>query len=98
MEKTLNKRWMGILFSILITISFGLVFNSVQANTISLAFEGAFGINKLLVGGVLVAITAVIIFGGVKRIAKVAETIVPVMAVAYILIALFVVIKNITFI
>ncbi|SFD23957.1 Sodium:alanine symporter family protein [Bacillus sp. 491mf] len=37
MEKGLNKRWMGILFSILITISYELIFNSVQANTVTLA-------------------------------------------------------------
>lgn len=94
MEKALNKRWMGVIFSILICISFGLVFNSVQANTISLAFEGAFGINKIIVGLVLAAITTIIIFGGVKRIAKVVEILVPVMAIGYILVALFVLFKN----
>lgn len=98
MEKALNKRWMGVLFSILITISFGLVFNSVQANTISLAFEEAFGVNTFIIGIILAAITAVIIFGGVTRIAKAAEMIVPVMAVAYVCIALFVILKNITLI
>ncbi|SHH15080.1 alanine/glycine:cation symporter family protein [Tepidibacter thalassicus] len=98
MEKALNKRWMGIIFSILITICFGLVFNSVQSNTISLAFNEAFGIDKFTVGIVLTIITAIVIFGGVKRIAKVAELIVPIMAVAYILVALFVIIKNITII
>ncbi len=39
MEKGLNKRWMGIWFSILITVSYGLIFNSVQANTVTLAFK-----------------------------------------------------------
>lgn len=96
MEQGLNKRWLGIIFSILITVSFGLVFNSVQANTISLAFEEAFGINRLVIGIVLIALTAVIIFGGVKRIAQTAEAIVPIMAVAYVIMALFVIIKNIS--
>ncbi|WP_392486781.1 alanine/glycine:cation symporter family protein [Haloimpatiens sp. FM7315] len=96
MEKALKKRWMGVLFSILITVCFGLVFNSVQANTISLAFESAFGINKLTVGIALAFVTAIIIFGGVKRIAKVAEVLVPVMAIAYIAVALFILIKNIS--
>ncbi|PRR72117.1 alanine/glycine:cation symporter family protein [Clostridium thermopalmarium] len=95
MEKALNKRWLGILFSILITISFGLIFNSVQANTISFAFEEAFGVSRLAVGIVITLFTAIIIFGGVKRIAKVAEMLVPVMAIGYILVALFVVFKNI---
>ncbi len=96
MEKGLNKRWMGVLFSILITISFGLVFNSVQANTISLAFEEAFGVDRLIVGIVVTAIVGVLIFGGIKRVAKASELIVVVMAVVYIGLALVVLAINIT--
>ena len=65
MEKGLNKRWMGIWFSILITVSYGLIFNSVQANTVTLAFKNAFGLERYIVG-VLAVLVAVIIFGGVK--------------------------------
>ena len=50
MEKGLNKRWMGVLFSILITITFGLVFNSVQSNTVTIAFQNSFGTDRLTVG------------------------------------------------
>ncbi|TCO77434.1 alanine/glycine:cation symporter family protein [Marinisporobacter balticus] len=96
MEKALGQKWMGLTFSVIITVVFGLVFNSVQANTISAAFETAFGINKLSVGIGLTALTCLVIFGGIKRIAKVAEMIVPVMATAYVLVALFVLVKNIT--
>lgn len=96
MEKALGKKWMGITFSILITICFGLVFNSVQSNTISIALNEAFGFNKALIGLILTVLTLTIIFGGIHRVAKVSEIIVPIMAVAYILIALFVVFKNIT--
>lgn len=96
MEKALNKRWMGIIFSILITVCFGLVFNSVQSNTISLAFKEAFGVKTIITGSILSIFTAIIIFGGVKRIAKVSATIVPIMAVAYLLVASFVIIKNVT--
>ena len=96
MEKALNMRWMGVIFSILITICFGLVFNSVQSNTISLALNEAFGVNRIIVGGILTVLTIIIIFGGIHRIAKVSEIIVPIMATAYILVALFVVITNIT--
>ncbi|APQ75771.1 alanine:cation symporter family protein [Clostridium botulinum] len=95
MEKALNKKWMGIIFSILITISYGLVFNSVQANTISLAFEQAFGVNTLIIGLILVVLTSLIIFGGVQRIARATEIIVPIMAIAYVVVALFVILKNI---
>ena len=95
MEKGLKKKWMGVIFSILITITFGLIFNSVQSNTIASAFNEAFKINQLVIGITLTILTALIIFGGIKRIAKVTEVIVPIMAVAYIGIALFVVIINI---
>lgn len=95
MEKALNKKWMGIIFSILITISYGLVFNSVQANTISLAFEQAFGVNTLIIGLILAVLTSLIIFGGVKRIARVTEIIVPIMAITYVIVALFVIFRNI---
>ncbi|RKD26086.1 alanine or glycine:cation symporter, AGCS family [Caminicella sporogenes DSM 14501] len=96
MEKALNMRWMGIIFSVLITLCFGLVFNSVQANTITLAFEQAFGMDRFMVGIIITIITGLVIFGGIKRIAKVAEFIVPIMATAYVLVALFIIIKNIT--
>lgn len=96
MEKGLNKRWMGILFAIIITFCFGLVFNSVQSNTISLAVNQAFGVDRLWVGVVLAILTALIIFGGVKRIAHVSQIIVPIMAVLYLILALFIVITNFT--
>ncbi|MGD6816020.1 alanine/glycine:cation symporter family protein [Metabacillus sp. 113a] len=96
MEKALGQRWMGILFAILITLCFGLIFNAVQANTIALAFEEAFAFNKFLMAGILVILTALVIFGGLKRIVAATQLIVPVMAGLYILVALFVVIMNIT--
>jgi amino acid carrier protein len=96
MEKGLGQRWMGILFAILITLCFGLVFNSVQANTITVAFKSAYGVDRTVLGLVLAGLLAVIIFGGVKRIAKVSEIIVPIMAVAYILLALYVVATNLS--
>ncbi|MFJ8247091.1 alanine/glycine:cation symporter family protein [Peribacillus asahii] len=96
MEKGLNKRWMGVLFSILITISFGLVFNSVQSNTVSIAFENAFGTDRLTLGIIMALIFSAIIFGGVKSIAKIAEYKVMLLAVLYIGIALFVIVTNIT--
>ena len=96
MEQGLNKKWMGIIFSVLITICFAFVFNAVQANTITAAFNNAFGINRFGLGLVIAAVTAVVIFGGSHRIAKVSEVIVPVLAVIYILVSLFVVVINIT--
>ncbi|MCA1053850.1 alanine:cation symporter family protein [Rossellomorea aquimaris] len=96
MEKGLNARWMGILFAIIITFCFGLVFNSVQSNTISLAMEGAYSFDRLTTGIILAVLTAVIIFGGIKRIANVTQILVPVMAILYIILALYILLTNIT--
>lgn len=91
MERGLGLRWMGILFSVFLIISFGLVFNAVQANSIARAMDVAFGITPVVMGAVLVCLAGVVIFGGLRTIARVAELIVPVMAVAYLVLALFVV-------
>lgn len=96
MQYGLGKRWMGILFAILIAITFGFAFNSVQSNTICAAWEHAFGINHTWMGIGLTAVTLVIIFGGIHRIATVSSWIVPIMAVGYIILALGIVIYNIT--
>ena len=95
MEQGLKNRTMGIVFSILITICFGFIFNAVQSNTITAAFNNAFGLNKLAIGIILATLTGIIIFGGVHRVAKVSEVIVPIFAVLYILVSLFVVVINI---
>lgn len=96
MEKGLNKRWMGVLFAVVITLTYGFVFNAVQANTITIAFEESFGTNRVVVGVIISILTAIIVFGGLKRIVSVTQVIVPVMAIAYIAVALIVVVLNIT--
>ncbi|MEO4052988.1 alanine/glycine:cation symporter family protein [Solibacillus sp. CAU 1738] len=96
MEKGLNKRWMGVLFAVVITVTYGFIFNAVQANTISIAFEESFGTNRVVVGLIMAAITGIIVFGGLKRIVNFTQIVVPVMAILYIVIALFVVITNIS--
>lgn len=96
MEKGLKKRWMGVLFAIVITLTYGFVFNAVQANTITIAFKESFGTDRVVVGIILAVLTGIIVFGGLKRIVSVTQIIVPVMAIAYIFIALLVVVLNIT--
>lgn len=108
MERGLNARWMGILFSIFLIIAFGFVFNSVQANTISGAMIGAFNIDwgkfalmgsvipvaSAVIGLGLVVLTALIIFGGLRSIARFSELAVPIMAAAYLLVALVIIVIN----
>lgn len=95
MEKGLGRRWMGILFAILISVTFGFAFNSVQSNTICAAWESAFGFDATWMGLLLTLLTLVIIFGGIHRIASVSSWLVPVMALGYILLALVVVAMNV---
>ena len=96
MKKGLKQPWMGMLFAILISITFGFAFNSVQSNTICAAAEHAFGFNHIILGGVLTLLTLLIIFGGIQRIARVSSIIVPVMALGYVGLALVIVALNIT--
>lgn len=96
MLKGLKNRWMGMAFAGIIIVTFGLVFNSVQANTIALAFHGEFGIERWWLGVLLAGATTFTIFGGIHRVARVSGILVPVMAIAYILVALFVLGMNIT--
>ncbi|WP_417505228.1 alanine/glycine:cation symporter family protein [Marinomonas gallaica] len=93
--KGLKAPWAGALFSLALILAFGLVFNAVQANSIAGAMEEAFDIPKLATGFVIMALAAVVIFGGIKKIARVAEILVPFMACAYLLLALFVIVVNI---
>ena len=94
MQQALNKRWMGILFSILLIGCFGFIWNAVQANTIAASFEKAFGINPGVMGILIAIATAFVIFGGIRRIAVVTEIIVPIMAVAYLLVTGYVIVTN----
>ncbi|MFR9068874.1 alanine/glycine:cation symporter family protein [Paraclostridium tenue] len=94
-DKGLNNKFLSIAFSILITICFGFVFNAIQSNTVTEAFRAAFGVDKILMGVILAVLTTLVIFGGVHRVAKISEVIVPIFAVGYILVSLFVIAINI---
>lgn len=96
MEKALGQRKLGVIFGILLTLSFGFIFNAVQSNTIATSVGEAFNINPTIIGIILVVLTAMIIFGGVHRIVKVTQVLVPVMAVFYLAVALFVIVTNLT--
>ena len=91
----LHRRWMAVLFAILITLQFGLSNNSIQANTICGAMQEAFGWSPVWVGAALALMALFIVFGGIQRIAKVSAVLVPLMAVGYLILAVVVVIMNI---
>jgi AGCS family alanine or glycine:cation symporter len=87
---------MSVLFSVCIIISMAFIFNAVQCNSIAAGMYGGFGFDKRAVAAVVMVLTALVIFGGLRRIARVAEIIVPLMAGVYILTALYVVLTHIS--
>jgi AGCS family alanine or glycine:cation symporter len=103
MQHGLKARWMGVLFAVIIIFTFGFVFNMVQANSIASAVGSSVasangaapgGWPAPVVGLVLAVLTASVIFGGVRRIAHVAQTAVPFMALLYLVIGVVVVGMN----
>lgn len=96
--KGTGKRWWAVLFAILITLTFGFAFNTVQSNTIATAYASVFSFPREWMGIILTLLTLVIIFGGIKSISRFSEVVVPVMAIAYILLAIVIVALNINII
>ena len=94
-EKGLHCKWMAYLFAVLITITFGLSYNSIQSNTICGAMQEAFGWNPLIVGGILSVVALIIIFGGLHRIANVSAVLVPLMAIGYFILVVVIMMMNI---
>ena len=94
----MHSKWMAGLFAVLITLTFGLSYNSIQSNAICGALNKAFGFDPLVVGCIITAIALFIAFGGIQRIARVSSILVPIMAIGYFILALFVVITNINMI
>lgn len=90
----MRNRGMASLFAVLMIITFGLSYNSIQSNTICGAMNEAFGFDPLIVGLVLMATALFIVFGGIQRIAKFSSVIVPLMAVGYFILAVVVVVMN----
>lgn len=95
-EKGIGWRWYGIIFAFAALLAMSLLMPGLQANAIGSGLNNAFGINKQVIAIGLVVVIGLIIFGGIKRIASVAQFVVPFMAVAYVLVSLFIIVMNIT--
>ena len=93
--KGTGKRWWAVLFAVMITLTFGFAFNTVQSNTIASAYESVFSFPREWMAVILTVLTLVIIFGGIKSISRFSEIIVPIMAIAYIILAVVIVGLNI---
>lgn len=92
----LGQRWLAVIFSILLLVTFGFGFNAVQSFTVATSLHDTFGLPTWISGVLLVGVIGLIVFGGIKRIAAMADVLVPIMAGTYILMALVVIGMNIT--
>ena len=90
-----DYKWLAVLYAVGLIASFALGFNAFQGNTVAGAALDSLGIERLWTGIFLAIGTGLIVYGGIHRIAKVADVIVPVMAFGYILLALLVIVMNI---
>ena len=94
----LGQKWLGIVFALSLIFCFGFVYEAVQTNTIAVTAKAAWGWDEHAVGVALVIMTAPIIFGGIRRVSRFAEMLVPLMATLYLLMALYIIITNISLI
>ncbi|WP_394560169.1 alanine/glycine:cation symporter family protein [Aquipseudomonas alcaligenes] len=94
-EHGLGLRWLAIVFSILLLVTFGFGFNAVQSYTVATSLHDTFGLPTHFSGIALVVVIGLIIFGGIKRIASMADVLVPIMAFSYIGMALVVIGMNV---
>lgn len=93
-EKGLGIKWYAIAFSVATIVAMGFFLPGIQSNAIAVSMQNAFGIGPAITGGFIVLLLGLIIFGGVKRIGRVAEKVVPIMAIIYILVALAMMLFN----
>lgn len=94
-EKGMGSKWFAALFAFAALVAMSILMPGIQSNSIALGMKNAFGIDPMITGIVIVGLLGFIIFGGVKRIANVAQVIVPFMALGYILVSVIVVLMNI---
>jgi AGCS family alanine or glycine:cation symporter len=95
-ERGVGSRGMAMVFTLLLLATFGLAFVALQSFTASTSLQEAFGVPTAVTGVIMTAVVGFSIFGGVQRISRVTEIIVPIMAILYIGVTVVVVGMNIT--
>lgn len=97
-EKGMNSKILAIVYSIIFLISYNIGFLSIQSNTISKVINEVIHINPIIIGIILVILTSLIIFKGIKEIASVVSKLIPFIAVLYVITCLVIIFKNISII
>ncbi|MBX8462658.1 sodium:alanine symporter family protein [Enterobacter sp. RIT637] len=95
MARGLGMRWMGVLFSLFLLIAYGLIFNTVQANSVAHAMRYAFACPEWITGAVLTLLTLLTIYAGLKCVARLMQWLVPVMTLLWVAASLFVTVLHI---
>ncbi|MDH3400816.1 MAG: alanine:cation symporter family protein [Chromatiales bacterium] len=95
-EHGLGQRWLAVLFSILLLVTFGLAFVALQSYVVAGSMRDSIGLPSWASGLLLVTMLGGIVFGGIKRIASVTEWLVPIMGISYLLVALIVIGMNLS--
>lgn len=90
----LRSRVFGIIFALSLVLAFGFVFNAVQVQSIAESMDISFGVPRHWVGIVLVMLIAPVIFGGIRRVAKLSAIVVPIMALGYLGVAAYVLLTH----
>lgn len=88
--------WLAALYAICLIAAFGIGFPAFQGNTVAGAMQESFGLSRLITGSVFALLTCLVVYGGIQRIAKVSEFIVPIMATTYIAMAVFIIAMNLS--
>jgi alanine or glycine:cation symporter, AGCS family len=94
LERGMNAKWLGVIFAVFTAIAAFGIGNMVQANSISALVQDTFSISPWITGIIMTVLTAVVILGGIKSIARVCEKLVPFMAIFYILGCLILLVMN----
>ena len=88
----LQKRWLGMIMAVLLLVTFGFAFNGLQAHAVTHSLNNAFGFDTTYTGLGLAVLLGLVFIGGIKRIAKVADLLVPVKTLAYIAVTIYVIV------
>ncbi|OGC09512.1 transporter [candidate division KSB1 bacterium RBG_16_48_16] len=84
LERGMNAKWLGIIFAALTAFAAFGIGNMVQANSIATLVDDTFKISPYVTGSIMTILTAIVIIGGIKSIARVCEILVPIMAIFYV--------------
>lgn len=90
-----SYRWLAVIYAICLIASFAIGFNAFQGNTVAGAAQDSLGVPRVWTAVFLVAATGFIVYGGIHRIARAADIIIPIMALGYLGMALLVIVLNI---